>query len=166
MNIKYILLALLIIIILLFIYCLLNRKTERFKELEKLKTGKGKVPLEWQNLNTDELSTINNELRGSIERKLKVDADEMKIILNYKNVDYKKTEIIKIKDRKVQLEALLRSLDNWNKTFDSEELNKTSKIKEIDMKIEELERNKSSISSNFESKQELYALNNTILQII
>jgi hypothetical protein len=95
-----------------------------------------------------------------------VDADEMKIILNYKNVDYKKTEIIKIKDRKVQLEALLRSLDNWNKTFDSEELNKTSKIKEIDMKIEELERNKKDISSSFESKQELYALNNTILQII
>jgi hypothetical protein len=166
MNIKYILLALLIIIILLFIYCLLNRKTERFKELEKLKTGKGKVPFEWQNLTTDELSTINNELRESIERKLKVDADEMKIILNYKNVDYKKTEIIKIKDRKVQLEALLRSLDNWNKTFDSEELNKTSKIKEIDMKIEELERNKKDISSSFESKQELYALNNTILQII
>ena len=124
------------------------------------------MPFEWQNLTTDELSTINNELRESIERKLKVDADEMKIILNYKNVDYKKTEIIKIKDRKVQLEALLRSLDNWNKTFDSEELNKTSKIKEIDMKIEELERNKKDISSSFESKQELYALNNTILQII
>ena len=161
MNIKYILLALLIIIILLFIYCLLNRKTEGFRESKKFK-----VPLTWQNLNNDELKTVSNELKESIERKLKVDADEMKIILNYKNVDYKKTEIIKIKDRKVQLEALLRSLDNWNKTFDSEELNKTSKIKEIDMKIEELERNKSSISINFESKQELYALNNTILQII
>jgi hypothetical protein len=161
MNIKYILLALLIIIILLFIYCLLNRKTEGFRESKKFK-----VPLTWQNLNNDELKTVSNELKESIERKLKVDADEMKIILNYKNVDYKKTEIIKIKDRKVQLEALLRSLDNWNKTFDSEELNKTSKIKEIDMKIEELERNKKDISSSFESKQELYALNNTILQII
>ena len=166
MNIKYILLALLIIIILLLIYCLLNRKTEGFKELEKLKTGKGKVSLEWQNLNTDELSTINNELRGSIERKLKVDADEMEIILNYKNVDYKRSEIMKIKDRKVQLESLVRSLDDWNKKFDSTELEKTSKIEEIDMKIEELERNKSAISSNFESKTELYVLNNTILQII
>ena len=161
MNIKYILLALLIIIILLFIYCLLNRKTEGFRESKKFK-----VPLTWQNLNNDELKTVSNELKESIERKLKVDADEMKIILNYKNVDYKKTEIIKIKDRKVQLEALLRSLDNWNKTFDSEELNKTSKIKEIDMKIEELERNKKDISSNFDSKADLYSLNNSILEII
>lgn len=82
MNIKYILLALLIIIILLFIYCLLNRKTEGFRESKKFK-----VPLTWQNLNNDELKTVSNELKESIERKLKVDADEMKIILNYKNVD-------------------------------------------------------------------------------
>ena len=73
---------------------------------------------------------------------------------------------MKIKDRKVQLESLVRSLDDWNKKFDSEALNKTSKIEEIDMKIEELERNKSAISSNFESKRELYMLNNFILQII
>tara|TARA_B100001758_G_C18279828_1_gene541009 strand:- start:37 stop:258 length:222 start_codon:yes stop_codon:yes gene_type:complete len=73
---------------------------------------------------------------------------------------------MKIKDRKVQLEALLRSLDDWNKKFDSEALNKTSKIEEIDMKIEELERNKNVISSSFESKKDLYVLNNTILQII
>lgn len=38
MNIKYILLALLIIIILLLIYCLLNRKTEGFRELKNRKT--------------------------------------------------------------------------------------------------------------------------------
>ena len=43
MNIKYILLALLIIIILLLIYCLLNRKTEGFKELERLKKSAVKV---------------------------------------------------------------------------------------------------------------------------
>ena len=84
----------------------------------------------------------------------------------YKNVDYKRSEIMKIKDRKVQLESLVRSLDDWNKKFDSTELEKTSKIEEIDMKIEELERNKSAISSNFESKTELYVLNNTRLQII
>ena len=57
-------------------------------------------------------------------------------------------------------------MDDWNKKFDSEALNKTSKIEEIDIKIEELERNKSAISSNFESKKELYMLNNFILQII
>jgi hypothetical protein len=166
MNIKYILLALLIIIILLLIYCLLNRKTEGFKELEKTEKPKIKVPLTWQDLNIDELRTIYNELKEIIIRKLKVDADEMEIILNYKNVDYTRSEIMKIKDRKVQLESLVRSLDDWNKKFDSEALNKTSKIKEIDMKIEELERNKSAISSNFESKRELYMLNNFILQII
>jgi len=166
MNIKYILLALLLIIILLLINCLLNRKTEGFRELEGLKTRKVKVPLTWQNLNADELPTIYNELKESIIRKLKVDADEMEIILKYKNVDYKKSEIMKIKDRKVQLEELLRSLDDWNKKFDSEALNKTSKIKKIDMKIEELERNKKDISSSFESKKELYVLNNTILEII
>ena len=103
MNIKYILLALLIIIILLFIYCLLNRKTEGFRESKKFK-----VPLTWQNLNNDELKTVSNELKESIERKLKVDADEMEIILNYKNVDYKRSEIMKIKDRKVQLESLVK----------------------------------------------------------
>jgi len=166
MNIKYILLALLIIIILLLIYCLLNRKTEGFKELEKTEKPKIKVPLTWQDLNIDELRTIYNELKEIIIRKLKVDADEMEIILNYKNVDYTRSEIMKIKDRKVQLESLVRSLDDWNKKFDSTELEKTSKIKEIDMKIEELERNKSAISSNFESKRELYMLNNFILQII
>ena len=166
MNIKYILLALLIIIILLLIYCLLNRKTEGFKELKRLKKSAVKVPITWQDLNIDELRTVYNELKESIIRKLKVDADEMEIILNYKNIDYKKTEIIKIKDRKVQLESLVRSLDDWNKKFDSTELDKTSKIKEIDMKIEELERNKSAISSNLESKKELYMLNNFILQII
>jgi len=166
MNIKYILLALLIIIILLLIYCLLNRKTEGFKELEKTEKPKIKVPLTWQDLNIDELRTIYNELKEIIIRKLKVDADEMEIILNYKNVDYTRSEIMKIKDRKVQLESLVRSLDDWNKKFDSEALNKTSKIEEIDMKIEELERNKSAISSNFESKRELYMLNNFILQII
>jgi len=166
MNIKYILLALLIIIILLLIYCLLNRKTEGFKELEKTEKPKIKVPLTWQDLNIDELRTIYNELKEIIIRKLKVDADEMEIILNYKNVDYTRSEIMKIKDRKVQLESLVRSLDDWNKKFDSEALNKTSKIEEIDMKIEELERNKSAISSNFESKKELYMLNNFILQII
>jgi len=58
--------------------------------------------------------------------------------------------MIKIKDRKVQLEALVRSLDDWNKKFDSEEL----------------KRNKNAISSNFENKKDLYILNNTILQII
>tara|TARA_B100000287_G_C20483358_1_gene722035 strand:+ start:540 stop:761 length:222 start_codon:yes stop_codon:yes gene_type:complete len=73
---------------------------------------------------------------------------------------------MKIKDRKVQLEALVRSLDDWNKTFDKEELKRTSKIEEIDIKIEELEKDKKDISSNFESKQELYVLNNTILKII
>lgn len=166
MNIKYILLALLIIIILLLIYCLLNRKTEGFKELERLQASVVKVPLTWQDLNIDELRTIYNELKEIIIRKLKVDADEMEIILNYKNVDYTRSEIMKIKDRKVQLESLVRSLDDWNKKFDSTELEKTSKIKEIDMKIEELERNKSAISSNFESKRELYMLNNFILQII
>ena len=166
MNIKYILLALLIIIILLLIYCLLNRKTEGFKELEKTEKPKIKVPLTWQDLNIDELRTIYNELKEIIIRKLKVDADEMEIILNYKNVDYTRSEIMKIKDRKVQLESLVRSLDDWNKKFDSEALNKTSKIEEIDIKIEELERNKSAISSNFESKRELYMLNNFILQII
>lgn len=166
MNIKYILLALLIIIILLLIYCLLNRKTEGFKELEKTEKPKIKVPLTWQDLNIDELRTIYTELKEIIIRKLKVDADEMEIILNYKNVDYTRSEIMKIKDRKVQLESLVRSLDDWNKKFDSEALNKTSKIEEIDMKIEELERNKSAISSNFESKRELYMLNNFILQII
>lgn len=166
MNIKYILLALLIIIILLLIYCLLNRKTEGFRELERLKKSAVKMPMEWQNLNTDELPTIYNELRGSIERKLQVDADEMEIILNYKNVDYKRSEIMKIKDRKVQLESLVRSLDDWNKKFDSEALNKTSKIKEIDMKIEELEKDKKDISSNFDSKADLYSLNNSILEII
>jgi peptidoglycan hydrolase CwlO-like protein len=166
MNIKYILLALLIIIILLFIYCLLNRKTEGFKELKRLKKSAVKVPLDWQALNTDELPTIYNELRGSIERKLKVDADEMEIILNYKNVDYKRSEIMKIKDRKVQLEALIRSLDDWNKKFDSEALNKTSKIEEINSKIEELEKDKKDISSNFDSKADLYSLNNSILEII
>jgi len=166
MNIKYILLALLIIIILLLIYCLLNRKTEGFKELEKTEKPKIKVTLTWQDLNIDELRTIYNELKEIIIRKLKVDADEMEIILNYKNVDYTRSEIMKIKDRKVQLESLVRSLDDWNKKFDSEALNKTSKIEEIDMKIEELERNKSAISSNFESKKELYMLNNFILQII
>jgi hypothetical protein len=77
------------------------------------------VPLTWKNLNNDELKTVSNELKESIERKLKVDAEEMKIILNYKNVDYKRSKIMKIKDRKVQLEALVRSLDDWNKTFDS-----------------------------------------------
>ena len=87
MNIKYILLALLIIIILLLIYCLLNRKTEGFKELEKTEKPKIKVPLTWQDLNIDELRTIYNELKEIIIRKLKVDADEMEIILNYKNVD-------------------------------------------------------------------------------
>lgn len=136
MNIKYILLALLIIIILLLIYCLLNRKTEGFKELEKTEKPKIKVPLTWQDLNIDELRTIYNELKEIIIRKLKVDADEMEIILNYKNVDYTRSEIMKIKDRKVQLESLVRSLDDWNKKFDSEALNKTSKIEEIDMKIE------------------------------
>ena len=166
MNIKYILLALLIIIILLLIYCLLNRKTEGFKELEKTEKPKIKVPLTWQDLNIDELRTIYNELKEIIIRKLKVDADEMEIILNYKNVDYTRSEIMKIKDRKVQLESLVRSLDDWNKKFDSEALNKTSKIEEIDMKIEELERNKSAISSNLESKKELYMLNNFILQLI
>ena len=143
------------------IYCLLNRKTEGFRERKKVK-----VPLTWQNLNNDELKTIYDELKESIVRKLKVDADEMKIILNYKNVDYKRSEIMKIKDRKVQLEALVRSLDDWNKKFDSEELKKTSKIEEIDIKIEELEKNKKDISSNFDNKTELYVLNNTILQII
>ena len=166
MNIKYILLALLIIIILLLIYCLLNRKTEGFKELEKTEKPKIKVPLTWQDLNIDELRTIYNELKEIIIRKLKVDADEMEIILNYKNVDYTRSEIMKIKDRKVQLESLVRSLDDWNKKFDSTELEKTSKIEEIDMKIEELERNKSAISSNLESKKELYMLNNFILQLI
>ena len=166
MNIKYILLALLIIIILLLIYCLLNRKTEGFKELEKTEKPKIKVPLTWQDLNIDELRTIYTELKEIIIRKLKVDADEMEIILNYKNVDYTRSEIMKIKDRKVQLESLVRSLDDWNKKFDSEALNKTSKIEEIDMKIEELERNKSAISSNLESKKELYMLNNFILQLI
>lgn len=166
MNIKYILLALLIIIILLLIYCLLNRKTEGFRELERLKKSAVKMPMEWQNLNTDELPTIYNELRGSIERKLQVDADEMEIILNYKNVDYKRSEIMKIKDRKVQLESLVRSLDDWNKKFDSEALNKTSKIEEINSKIEELEKDKKDISSNFDSKADLYSLNNTILEII
>lgn len=161
MNIKYILLALLIIIILLFIYCLLNRKTEGFRESKKFK-----VPLTWQNLNNDELKTVSNELKESIERKLQVDAEEMKIIVNYKNVDYKRSKIMKIKDRKVQLEALIRSLDDWNRKFDSEELNKTSKIEEINSKIEELERNKSAISSNFDSKADLYSLNNTILEMI
>ena len=90
----------------------------------------------------------------------------MEIILNYKNIDYKKPEIMKIKDRKVQLESLVRSLDDWNKKFNSEALNKTSKIEEIDSKIEELEKDKKDISSNFESKKDLYILNNTILQII
>lgn len=141
------------------IYCLLNRKTEGFRERKRLKISKVKVPFEWQNLNTDELKTVYDELKESIIRKLKVDADEMEIILNYKNVDYKKSEMIKIKDRKVQLEALLKSLDDWNKKFDSEASNKTSKIKE-------LERSKKDISSSFESKTELYVLNNTILQII
>lgn len=74
--------------------------------------------------------------------------------------------MLKITQRKVQLESLVRSLDDWNKKFDSTELEKTSRIKEIDMKIEELERNKSAISSNLESKKELYMLNNFILQII
>ena len=166
MNIKYILLTLLIIIILLFIYCLLNRKTEGFKELKRLKKSAVKVPITWQNLNIDELRTVSNELKESIKRKLKVDADEMEIILNYKNIDYKKPEIMKIKDRKVQLESLVRSLDDWNKKFNSEALNKTSKIEEIDSKIEELEKDKKDISSNFESKKDLYILNNTILQII
>lgn len=166
MNIKYILLTLLIIIILLLIYCLLNRKTEGFKELKRLKKSAVKVPITWQNLNIDELRTVSNELKESIKRKLKVDADEMEIILNYKNIDYKKPEIMKIKDRKVQLESLVRSLDDWNKKFNSEALNKTSKIEEIDSKIEELEKDKKDISSNFESKKDLYILNNTILQII
>jgi len=92
------------------------------------------VPLTRKNLNNDELKTVSNELKESIERKLKVDVEEMKIILNYKNVDYKRSKIMKIKYRKVQLEALVRSLDDWNKTFDS--------------------------------KADLYSLNNTILQII
>lgn len=166
MNIKYILLTLLIIIILLLIYCLFNRKTEGFKELKRLKKSAVKVPITWQNLNIDELRTVSNELKESIKRKLKVDADEMEIILNYKNIDYKKPEIMKIKDRKVQLESLVRSLDDWNKKFNSEALNKTSKIEEIDSKIEELEKDKKDISSNFESKKDLYILNNTILQII
>lgn len=110
------------ILLILFIFCLLNRKTEGFRELKKFK-----VPLTWQNLNNDELKTVSNELKESIERKLKVDAEEMKIILNYKNVDYKRSKIMKIKDRKVQLEALVRSLDDWNKTFDKEELKKLVK---------------------------------------
>ena len=42
------------------------------------------MPLTWQNLNNDELKTVSNELKESIERKLQVDAEEMKIILNYK----------------------------------------------------------------------------------
>jgi len=88
-----------------------------------------------------------------------VDADEMEIILNYKNVDYKRSEILKIKDRKVQLEVLARSLNDWNRKFDSEEFKKTSKI-------EELEKDKKDISSNFDSKADLYLLNNTILEII
>tara|TARA_B100001996_G_scaffold369816_1_gene343617 strand:- start:1299 stop:1451 length:153 start_codon:yes stop_codon:yes gene_type:complete len=50
-------------------------------------------------------------------------------------------------------------LDDWNKKFDSEALKKISKIKEM-------ERNKNVISSSFESKKDLYVLNNTILQII
>jgi len=83
----------------------------------------------------------------------------MEIILNYKNVDYKRSEILKIKDRKVQLEVLARSLNDWNRKFDSEEFKKTSKI-------EELEKDKKDISSNFDSKADLYLLNNTILEII
>lgn len=35
-------------------------------------------------------------------------------------------------------------------------LKKTSKIEEIDTKIEELKKDKKAISSNFESKKELY----------
>tara|TARA_Y100000389_G_scaffold52026_1_gene47793 strand:- start:237 stop:737 length:501 start_codon:yes stop_codon:yes gene_type:complete len=166
MNIKYILLALLLIIILLLIYCLLNRKTEGFKERKTFKNSEVKVPLTWQNLNNDELKTVSEDLIKDIERKLQVDADEISYIKEYINVDYKKSKIIKIKDRKVKLESIIRSLNDWNKKFDSEELKKTSKIEEIDTKIEELEKDKKDISSNFESKKELYILNNFILQIM
>ena len=38
--------------------------------------------------------------------------------------------------------------------------------KEIADKIEELEKDKKDISSNFDSKADLYSLNNTILEII
>jgi len=166
MNIKYILLALLIIIILLLIYCLLNRKTEGFKELKKTEKPKIKLPLMWQKFNNEELLTLYKELKNRILRKLQVDADERGHIKQSIDKDYIRDEMLKITQRKVQLESLVRSLDDWNKKFDSTELEKTSKIEEIDMKIEELERNKSAISSNLESKKELYMLNNFILQLI
>jgi len=124
------------------------------------------VPLTWQNLNNEELKTISEDLIKDIERKLQVDEDEISYIKEYINVDYKKSKIIKIKDRKVKLESVVRSLDDWNKKFNSKELKKTSKIEEIDSKIEELEKDKKDISSNFDSKKELYILNNIILQII
>jgi hypothetical protein len=120
----------------------------------------------WQNFNNEELLTLYKELKNRILRKLQVDADERGHIKQSINKDYIRDEMLKITQRKVQLESLVRSLDDWNKKFDSTELEKTSKIKEIDMKIEELERNKSAISSNLESKKELYMLNNFILQII
>lgn len=100
------------------IYCLLNRKTEGFRERKTFKNSEVKVPLTWQNLNNDELKTVSEDLIKDIERKLQVDADEISYIKEYINVDYKKSKIIKIKDRKVQLKSVIRSLDDWNKKFD------------------------------------------------
>jgi len=88
-----------------------------------------------------------------------VDADERGHIKQSINKDYIRDEMLKITQRKEQLDSLLRSLDDWNKKFESTELEKTSKIKK-------LEKDKRAISSNLESKKELYMLNNFILQII
>ena len=88
-----------------------------------------------------------------------MDADERGHIKQSINKDYIRDEMLKITQRKEQLDSLLRSLDDWNKKFESTELEKTSKIKK-------LEKDKRAISSNLESKKELYMLNNFILQII
>jgi hypothetical protein len=120
----------------------------------------------WQNFNNEELLTLYKELKNRILRKLQVDADERGHIKQSINKDYIRDEMLKITQRKEQLDSLLRSLDDWNKKFESTELEKTSKIKEIDIKIKKLEKDKRAISSNLESKKELYMLNNFILQII
>jgi hypothetical protein len=104
------------------ISCLLNRKTEGFRQSKTLKNSEVKVPLTWLDLNNDEVRTISEDLIKDIERKLQVDADEINYIKEHINVDYKKSKIIKIKDRKVKLGSVVRSLDDWNKKFDREEL--------------------------------------------
>tara|TARA_B110000259_G_scaffold184812_1_gene232619 strand:+ start:645 stop:1112 length:468 start_codon:yes stop_codon:yes gene_type:complete len=153
---KNILLLLFLIIVIMLGLMLFYRKTEGFKVTT--------IPRSWRKLTHKNLKDRYHDLKGIIDSKIKTSEAAERRVSKFTDIKYKTNSLTKIKEKKLNLNRLLLELTKWNIEFTSKD-RKTGRIKEINMKIQKLEKLKTYIRNDLEIKTKLYKLSNEISRL-